>query len=352
MEKRILGRTKIEVGALGLGTEYLNGQDAQTCDAVIRRAVEHGVSYFDILFAFNEYREHMGQAFRGIRDKCVIAGHIGCAETKGQYRKSRNSAECEKLFHDLLKTLGTDYVDVLMVQFVDTLSDYNRVIGPGGLLELAVSLRDAGKAKSIGISVHGEENAIRAVESDQFDVLMFPRSVLSARIETRAVLDSCAQKGVGFVAMKPYGGGRLFRHVDSLEVPPGKLVRYPLLDPAVSCVVPGVKSIDELDAAIDGIENPIADDRFEEFAQSLFDAEHGSCVYCNHCLPCPEEINIGELIMLLDMAKSKGVDDFREGYAKLAHSASDCSECAACESRCPYDVPVIERMRDAVSLFA
>ena len=81
MEMRTLGRTGIEVGALGLGTEYLNGRDMQTVIDVIRRAVDCGLNYFDVLFSFREYRENMGAAFRGIRHKCIITGHIGCAET-------------------------------------------------------------------------------------------------------------------------------------------------------------------------------------------------------------------------------------------------------------------------------
>ena len=93
MKTRTLGRTGLEVGILGLGTEYLNGQDAQTYKGVLRTAIDGGVNYIDVLFSYADYRDRLGAAMRGIRDQFVVTGHIGCAETKGQYRKTRDTDE-------------------------------------------------------------------------------------------------------------------------------------------------------------------------------------------------------------------------------------------------------------------
>ena len=352
MRTRTLGRTGLEVGELGLGTEWLVGRDQGVYDAVIRRAGERGVTYLDVLFSYPAYRDAIGAALRGRRDSFVITGHIGCAETKGQYRKTRDVAECRDLFHDLLRRLGTDHVDVVMAQFVDTERDYERVMGPGGLYELAVRLREHGKARAIGVSIHDEASAERAAASGAFDVLMFPLSIIMAPVPMEGILSGCERNGVGLVAMKPYGGGRLFRRREALGIAPARLVGYPLLDPRVSTVVAGVKSLEELEAAVDGVEDPPDRATFERVAGQLLAAGKGDCVYCNHCLPCPAGINIGELLMLLDSAGEGASEELKAAYAKNEVKASACTACGACEKRCPWSVPVVQRMKRAAEVFA
>ena len=352
METRRLGRTDLEVGVLGLGTEYLNGQEAGTYDAVLKMAAERGVNYVDALFAFPEYRERLGAAMAGIRDSFVVTGHIGCAETDGQYRKTRDVAECESLFDDLLTRLATDHTETVMIQFVDADDDYEGIMGPGGLYELADKIRHQGKARHIGISIHSHTVAQRAAASGRFDVIMYPMSIILAPLSEEGLFRACEEQKVGLVAMKPYAGGRLFQSEDSLGIDPSKLVGYSLTDSRVATVAVGVKDATELEKAIDGIENAPSREELEGFADQLFVAGKGDCVYCNHCLPCPAGINIAETMMYLDWAKHQGsADKTKEAYGRLEATASDCIFCEDCEDRCPFEVPVTERMREAVALF-
>jgi predicted aldo/keto reductase-like oxidoreductase len=350
MDTRILGRTGLRVGELGLGTEWLVGRGAATYREVIRSASERGVSYVDILFSTAAYRDELGAALRGIRERFVIAGHIGCAETDGQYRKTRDAAECAALFDDLLRRLGTDHVDIVMVQFVDTERDYAKVMSPGGLYELAARVRDQGKARGVGISTHDYACAEKAAASGAFDVIMFPLSIILAPVPMEGILGSCERNGVGLVAMKPFGGGRLFQRRQALGVAPSQLVGYPLLDPRVTVALAGVKSSEELEAAVAGVEDKPARSTFERVAKELLAAGKGDCVYCNHCLPCPVGINIAETLMYLDSAAVKLTTELEAAYAASEVKASACTACAACEKRCPWSVPVTERMRRAAAL--
>jgi hypothetical protein len=75
------------------------------------------------------------------------------------------------------------------------------------------------------------------------------------------------------------------------------------------------------------------------------------CVYCNHCLPCPEAINVGGLLRLLDSAEHHPDSRTRADYLALAKNASDCTECGVCVERCPFGVEVPARMRRAVEVF-
>ena len=351
MKRRTLGRTGLEGGELGLGTEYLNGQDASTYNRVLKTAVDSGVNYIDVLFSYPEYRDRLGAAMRGIRERFVVTGHIGCAETNGQYRKTRDVEECQTLFEDLLVRLGTDRVEVVMIQFVDTAKDYESIMQPGGLYDLATRICREGKARHIGISIHEYAVAEEAARSSNFDVIMYPLGIILSPIPKDEFLASCEQNRIGVVAMKPFGGGRLFRHADSLGINPSRLVGYALLDSRVSTVIPGVKSESEMKQAIEGIETSPNPADFASYAEQLLKASKGDCVYCNHCLPCPVQINIGETLMLLDWARESGLSETRDSYAKLQVKASACTACGVCEKRCPFGVSVMQKMEEAVELF-
>jgi hypothetical protein len=115
--------------------------------------------------------------------------------------------------------------------------------------------------------------------------------------------------------------------------------------------VPGCASVPELKAALSYWQ---ADDTQRDYAHLIhaFDQyQQGECVYCNHCLPCPSEIDIGQMIRLVDTTTPSPSEKQRRTYAALEHTAADCIACGACEKRCPFGVAVIEKMERAQTLF-
>ena len=72
------------MGVISLGTEYLIEVPRETVCSVVRRAIDTGVNYFDVLFAYPHYRDNFGAAFEGVRDDILIAGHLGVAAANGQ----------------------------------------------------------------------------------------------------------------------------------------------------------------------------------------------------------------------------------------------------------------------------
>jgi uncharacterized protein len=79
----------------------------------------------------------------------------------------------------------------------------------------------------------------------------------------------------------------------------------------------------------------------------------GACMYCNHCLPCPQQIDIAAVHQYYDLAKNMSEIPLtiRDHYLALHMHASDCIECGDCEARCPFGVSVIENMHQAATLF-
>jgi predicted aldo/keto reductase-like oxidoreductase len=116
-------------------------------------------------------------------------------------------------------------------------------------------------------------------------------------------------------------------------------------------VIPGIASLAELEAAL---AFTTATDEEKDFALALADFQEyvsGECVYCNHCLPCPEEIDIGLISRLLDVAGDEPSPAVWAEYTALPAKASACTDCGACVKRCPFGVDVVGRIRQAAGLF-
>ena len=113
----------------------------------------------------------------------------------------------------------------------------------------------------------------------------------------------------------------------------------------------GVKTVAELDANLRYL---TASDAERDFAAAVAEVKHdtkGVCLYCNHCLPCDSGLNIPEVIRLLTMAQKGMTPEIKSAYAALPVKASECIECGVCMTRCPFDVDIQARMRDAVEVF-
>ena len=374
MEVRKLGRTGIEVGALGLGTEYLHGPSRETVVSVVRQAVEAGVNYFDILWPYPEYLDNLGVAFRGLRDRLALAVHVGCVDDNGQARRSRDIPECTAAFEERLSRLGIEYADIAMVHNVDEEADYRTAAGPGGLLELALRFKEQGKARFIAISTHKAGIAHAALEDGRFDALMFPvnpafdavsgevswhpsleafeESVRDASGDRRRLYETCAAKNVGVVAMKPFAGGRFFQAAgpNGETLSPVQLLSYAVSQPGISTVVPGVESVEELGASLEFLD---ATEEARDYGPALAGSSwvpEGSCVYCNHCLPCPSGIDIGATLRLAGAAEQGLTAELRAAAAALPANPADCVECGQCVERCPFGVKVIEQIKRAAKV--
>jgi predicted aldo/keto reductase-like oxidoreductase len=350
MEYIQLGQTGLKVSRIGIGTEHLNRCSQKRINEVISCAVDRGYTYFDILTAKDEARDKFGKAFAGKRDQMVIAGHLVRAE--------RDPSKALVVFGNLLRSLGTDHVDVLFIQWIDKQVEYDDMMRPEGLYALAGKLKQEGKARAIGMSCHRPETALLAARSEDFDVLMHPVNLASKAIcspfrrgfvaaEKKAVLNACVEHGLPVIAMKVFWGGRLLAPGCGVQASPVQCLQYTLKQPGVEAALGGVSRVEEVED-LDRFWS--ASDEDKDFLQLIADQEAmeavvEGCVYCNHCLPCPQGIDIAEVNRIGDIAALRVTPRLRSQYDGLEAKASDCSECGACTEKCPFGVDVIDKMR-------
>jgi predicted aldo/keto reductase-like oxidoreductase len=280
MEYLKLGRTGLDVSVIGSGTEHMRGQHRETVVSTLRQAVAHGVNYFDIIFAMPDYLDHLAAGFQGLRERVLLAAHLGSTDKGGQYFKTRTVKHCESSFLEVLRHLRTEVVAM-------------KPFGGGKLLNKRGNLR----------------------------------------------------------IPKYQTGGEAFQVKIASQVTPTQCLSYVLAQRGVNVALPGVKNEAELAAALHTLEATESECDYSDLLAGFGRYVEGECTYCNHCLPCPVVIDIGQVHRLLDLAEFGLPTRLRTAYAALPVKASACTECCACTKRCPFGVEVVGRMRQAIAVF-
>jgi hypothetical protein len=352
METRLLGRTQLRVGEIGLGLEHLN-VSRDNMDAVFDLSVASGLNYVDVLYndPDAESAEHwkaIGPALRRYRDSLVLALHWGLI-----YHEEIEL--CQSRFDACLEQVG-GHAEIGMMTMVDTKRLWNGWAQES--LKRLEKYRAEGCIDYIGMSNHNPTVARTAVESGLIDVLMFPVNLYQheGNEECTALLKRCAELNVGVVAMKPYYGGKLIQSQGRpTKITPIQCLHYVLCQ-QVAIALPGPKTAQELRAALNYESATPEQKQYEMLSDDLQEELRGQCVQCRHCLPCPVDIQILSVILNVDYVDyysgTRMSEDLnRRRYAKLPVGASACTECGVCEERCPFDVAIIEKMHRAVDLF-
>ena len=352
MDTRILGRTQLRVGEIGLGVEHLK-VSRDNMDAVFDLAVASGLNYVDVLYndpdaESAEHWEAIGPALRNHRDSLVLALHWGLI-----YHEEIEL--CQSRFNACLEQIG-GYAEIAMMTMVDSEGLWNGWAQES--LKRLEKYRAEGCIDYIGLSNHNPTVARTAVESGSIDVLMFPVNLYQhdGDEESAALLERCVELNVGVVAMKPYYGGKLIQSQGRpTKITPIQCLHYVLCQP-VAVALPGPKTVEELRAAFDYESATPEQKQYETLSDDLQEELQGQCVQCRHCLPCPVDISIPGVILHVDYVDyysgtrmSEALN--RRAYAGRPVRASACTECGVCEERCPFDVAIIEKMHRAVELF-
>ena len=379
MEKRILGRTGLAVGRVGFGGEHLIGADFRTVEAVLNTALDGGVNIIDVFMPQPDVRSHMGDALAGRRGDVILQGHIGAVMRGGQYMRSRNVELCDTYVRDFLARFHTDYIDLGMMHFIDTEEDYRGAF-ESPYLEYCLELKRRGVIRFLGASSHNAITARRMVETGLLDVLLFSINPAFDLLPAQTSIDDyfrdvtyagrrftldpdraalyglCEEKGVGITVMKTLGAGRLLRAETSsfgVALTPVQCIHYALDRPAVASVLLGARSTAEMEACLRYETATAAERDYSVLGAGTASAMRGKCMYCNHCLPCPADIDIAAVHKYLDLAEqsTEMPDTVQAHYDALAHPAGACLQCGVCEERCPFAVPVRENMTRAAARF-
>ncbi len=378
MNYRTLGKTGLQVSEVGFGGEWLERHPEEESIELIRYAGTQGINIIDCWMPDPKSRDIIGKAIAGNREKWIVQGHIGSTYQDGQYVRSREMKDVKPAFEDLLRRIGGGYIDLGMIHYIDSEEDWEKSMN-GEFIEYVHELHESGIIRHIGLSTHNPVMAQRAIRTGFVEMILFsinpafdmrPASEnlddmfsgyegdFSGIDPERAALYRLAEeKNVGITVMKGFFGGALFdpkRSPFGSTFTPVQCIHYALTRPGVSSILCGYDTKEQVDAAV-AYESASDDEKdyASVIAAAPLHSYKGQCTYCGHCRPCVMNIDIAMVNKFYDLAvqQDRVPESVQGHYEALGVTASSCIGCQDCEGRCPFEVPIAERMEKAAALF-
>ncbi len=333
MEYRILGKTGLRVSRIGFGGIPIQRIDAEGTRALMQALVEKGVNYIDTARGYTVSEEYLGYGLEGIRDKFVLA-------TKSMSRDKESMARDIAIS---LANLRTDYIDLYQLHN-PKLEELDVIFSENGAIQALRQAKAEGKIGHIGITAHSAAVFEKALEYDEIETVMFPYNIVESQGEE--LIARCREKNVGFICMKPLAGG---------AIEDGRLaLRYILANDNVTVAIPGMAEVKELEQNLAAAEDtsPLTEEEKAAFEKVRAELGQNFCRRCNYCAPCAAGINIPSVFLFQGYLRRYGLAGWaRERYATLPVKASACVQCGACETRCPYQLPIRQMMAEAAKDF-
>jgi predicted aldo/keto reductase-like oxidoreductase len=322
-----LGKSGLQVTRVGFGGIPVQRLSEQQAVKLIQRAVDGGMNWIDTANGYGNSEQRIGKAIKKYARSEVLVF------TKGGGRDPKALREQIELS---LQRLRTDYVD--LYQFHNILDpELWRTMQANGALDLVREYRDRGTIRHIGASAHSRDAALAVLEHREIEVLQFPFNFIAEDVGLE-VLEACRSRDVGFIAMKPFGGGAL----DDASA----CIRYLLSVPDVAAD-PGFEKIEEVEEVIGLFKEaaPLSKENLQTMERLRRELGTRFCRRCGYCEPCPQGVKIVFLMTLETLTKRFPLDRMSEGWiAGAAESVERCIECGECEEKCPYNLSIIEEI--------
>ncbi|MEY8368895.1 aldo/keto reductase [Anaerovoracaceae bacterium 42-11] len=320
-----LGKTEIITNKNGFGALPIQRISYEEADALIMKAYEAGITFFDTARFYTDSESKLGKSLseRGLREKVFIASKTMCSSTEEFWSQLETT----------LTNLQTDYLD--LYQF------HNPAFCPKpgdgtGLYEAMLEAKAQGKIRHIGITNHRLAVAHEAIESGLYETLQFPFSYLANADEIQLV-EKCKEADMGFIAMKAMGGGLITRADASYAF----CAQYDNVLP-----IWGVQRQKELQQFLDCEKNP---PRMDAAMEAFIAGERKElagkfCRGCGYCMPCPAGIKINDCARMSLMIRRAPTDIYMdEAHQRDMEKITECLHCNQCKDRCPYglDTPAL-----------
>ena len=328
-----LGRTGLHVSRIGFGGIPIQRISPEETTRLMDAVLAAGINFIDTARGYTVSEAQLGYALRGRRDRVILA-------TKSMARTR------EAMAHDIdqsLANLQTDTIDLYQIHNPSP-EQFDTVFSSGGAIEALTAAKTAGKIRHIGLTAHSLTVLERALEREEVETVMFPYNLVETQGEE--LIHRAAEKGIGFIAMKPLAGGAI---EDATLA-----IHFLVSNPDVTVVIPGMYHPDEVVQNVAAAESttPLSAEEQQRASAIVQQLGHHFCRRCNYCAPCTVGIQIPNVFLFEGYLSRYGLEDWaRSRYATLSVKASACIGCGKCEARCPYHLPIREMLKKCSRAF-
>ena len=251
MEYRRLGKTELQVSALGIGALKYGSVTQETASEIVKAAHQNGINYIDTARGYGESEIRLGHALKKLRlrDRFYLSSKI----------INRDFKQFQQDFETILSNLQTDYLDILFIHDVSTRENWDKVRS-NGILDYVQELRSKGRIRHIGVSTHDCGIGEEIIRTGIFEAAMLAYNPTNLEAED-TLFPLCAAMDLGVIVMKPLGGGVLSEERSrqmGFSVTAEECLKFAMSSPYVSTVIPGLDKAEYLNIALHAVNSYIA----------------------------------------------------------------------------------------------
>ncbi len=331
MRKVTLGRTGLEVSAVGFGGIPIQRVSEADAAKAIHRALDLGVTFIDTAAGYSDSQRKIGAALEGRSENVVLASKTLAANRDGAI------ADVERACAEMRVT----HIDLYQLHGINSAAKRDAVLAPGGALEGLLAARDRGLIGHVGFTSHSLDLALELVEVPEFESIQFPFNLVTSE-PAEELIPKARERGLGFIVMKPLCGGQYtdaglaFRFLNG----------FPDLVPIPGIELPGeieeIVGVVESGATLEGESKERADKVARDLGKRF-------CRRCGYCEPCPSGVPCMQVMIFDSLVARLTPEDLAGAAQRIVKSAPECTECGECESKCPYDLPIMETVKTALA---
>ncbi len=363
MHYRRFGKTEMKLSVFSLGLMRYMHDDPDESAKVVRRAVELGINHLETARGYGNSEDQLGHALKTIdRSKVFITTKIGPQKTYDDFMRT---------FETCMTRIGIDVLDNLDVHGINNEEKFATALDEKENWRAIRKLMDAGTVRHIGFSTHGKRDLLlRTLNTQMFESINLHYYWFYQVLEPVVARATELDMGV-FIISPNEKGGMLFKPSDKLRELSGSFhpmnlnQRWLLSDPRVHTLSLGAATIADYDQhmVVADDTGPLRDDEraaLDRWGAALRGAIGDDyCTRCGDCLPCPEFIDIPEILRLRQAAVAFDMNAYGTFRYNLLDGSNDwfhghpgdhCTECGDCLPRCPEKLDIPRLLFDAHDL--